>query len=280
MSTEEMEELFQTHDVYVKALKWLPLSPFVSNLDTPRTEYHPDGSTTQRTTREWARGIQTLDGKQSARCDVVNGGTDQLSYLLFPPESGEAASAALDQYKKLIKPIKQREAKYCEKVGATTTVQFSRKVIANLDFMRKLSSNMSKESRGYEPAAPSVAQDSNISDLSKSDVSSVSTVSQVSCPPTHAESLRQQYRDREQATDGSSANTSASDSSRSDTVSKSESDRMSTTSAKLRELDKLIQGQIQGQKQLHKKTEQQSSDRIAQIERQLHGIHAVETKLD
>ena len=195
---------------------------------------------------------------------------------LMEEPTREAASAALDQYKKLIKPIKQREAKYCEKVGATTTVQFSRKVIANLDFMRKLSSNMSKESRGYEPAAPSVAQDSNISDLSKSDVSSVSTVSQVSCPPTHAESLRQQYRDREQATDGSTAHTSASDSSRSDTVSKSESDRMSTTSAKLRELDKLIQGQ----KQLHKKTEQQSSDRIAQIERQLHRIHAVETKLD
>ena len=101
---------------------------------------------------------------------------------LMEEPTREAASAALDQYKKLIKPIKQREAKYCEKVGATTTVQFSRKVIANLDFMRKLSSTMSKESRGSESAAPSVAHDSNISDLSKSDVSSVSTVSQASCP--------------------------------------------------------------------------------------------------
>jgi hypothetical protein len=132
---------------------------------------------------------------------------------------------------------------------------------------------MSTASGGSASAAQIAAQASNISDLSKSDASSARTVSQASRPPTHAESLRQQYRDREQATtDGNTVNTSASDSSRSDSASKYDSDRMSTTSAKLREIDKLIQGQ----KQVH----EQSSDRIAHIERQRHRIHAVETKLD
>ena len=135
---------------------------------------------------------------------------------------------------------------------------------------------MSTASKGSVSAAPSAAQASNISNLSKLDASSASTVSQASCPPTHAESLRQQYRDREQATDGSTVNTSASDSSRSASVSKYDSDRMSTTAAKLRELDKLIQGQ----KHVQEKNEQQSSDRIAQIERQFYRINEVETKLD
>jgi hypothetical protein len=83
MTDVEAEELFRTHNAHVKSLRWLPLFPLLSNLDKPCKEYHADGSVLERTTRDWARSIKTLDGSALAQCDVVNGGTDQLSYLLL-----------------------------------------------------------------------------------------------------------------------------------------------------------------------------------------------------
>ena len=91
MNDTDAEDLFKTHDVHVKSLRWLPLFPLISNLDKPRKEYNPDGSSIERSTREWARSIKNLEGSGLAQCDVVNGGTDQLCYLLFTPEHAEAA---------------------------------------------------------------------------------------------------------------------------------------------------------------------------------------------
>ena len=51
---------------------------------------------------------------------------------------------------------------------------------------------------------------------------------------------------------------------------------MSTTSARFREIDKILNNQ----KQLNAKQEQMSLDRISQIERQLHRITTMEEKLD
>ena len=82
LSAEEASTLFASHDSYVKALNWLPLSPLLSNLDRVRKEHNADGTVTERSTRDWARNIRTLDGSEYAQCDVVNGGTDQLCYLL------------------------------------------------------------------------------------------------------------------------------------------------------------------------------------------------------
>jgi hypothetical protein len=65
---------------------------------------YPDRSIVKRTTREWACSINDLDGKEFAKCDVVSGGADQPLYLVFPPKSGSAALAALEQYRKLINP--------------------------------------------------------------------------------------------------------------------------------------------------------------------------------
>ena len=98
MSGDEASTLFASHDSYVKALNWLPLSPLLSNLDRVRKEYNTDGTVTERTTREWTRKIRTTDDSNYAQCDVVNGGTDQLCYLLFPPKDKEAAEQALEAY--------------------------------------------------------------------------------------------------------------------------------------------------------------------------------------
>jgi hypothetical protein len=38
-----------------------------------RTEYNDDGSTTKRSTREWAYSLMKQDGETPALCDVVNG---------------------------------------------------------------------------------------------------------------------------------------------------------------------------------------------------------------
>lgn len=173
MPVKEVTELFQTHDIYVKSLQWLPLSPLLSNLDKLRIETYPDGSIVERTTREWARNIKTPDGKEYARCDVVNGGTDQLSYLLFPPTSGEAAHAALEQYRKLINPFTQCKERYREKVGPVRGTQFSHKVIANLDFMKKMSTDLSVQSQ---------KSNSSSQDNSSTSQSSNSTASSVSAP--------------------------------------------------------------------------------------------------
>ena len=87
MSSEDADDLFQTHDKHVKSLRWLSLSPLLKNLDKPRKEHHAKGEVVVRSTRAWAKNIKALDGSGYANCDVVNGGTDQLAYLLFPPST-------------------------------------------------------------------------------------------------------------------------------------------------------------------------------------------------
>ena len=106
MTDAEANKLFQTHDAHVKSLCWLPLSPLLSNLDKPRKEFLPDGSVVERSTREWARSIKSIDGNALAQCDVVNGGLDQLSHLLFTPPHLEAATLALEDYRRRLYPFK------------------------------------------------------------------------------------------------------------------------------------------------------------------------------
>ena len=106
MSDEEASDLFQTHNKHVKSMRWLPLSPLLSNLDRPCKEHNSDGTSIERTTREWARNIKTSDGTY-VQFDVVNGGTDQKCYLLFPPQHQEVANVALEEYRKRLYPFTQ-----------------------------------------------------------------------------------------------------------------------------------------------------------------------------
>ena len=104
---------------------------------------------------------------------------------------------------------------------------------------------------------------------------------QATRPPTPAESLRKLYSPRTlDSSESSSATSDEGDDSTSDTtvtdVSKLSAGRMSTSSAKIRELDAVIQRQHK----LAAKKEAKSSERISSIERQLHRIHDLDSKLD
>ena len=273
MTDNEAEDLFHTHDVHVKSLRWLPLSPLLSNLDRPRKEFFPDGSVIERTTRDWARSITTLDGTSSAQCDVVNGGLDQLCYLLFTPQHLDAATQALDEYKKRLYPFSHREAQFREKVGPPPFIHLSKHVIANLDFIKNLG-----KSNASQPGDNTTCQSEN-SEAQQSDGTPESALtdssSKASRPPTPAESLRQRYRQQNPADTSNFEDDSTSESTTTD-MSKLSRGRMSTSSAKLREIDNAIQRQ----KQLYDKKEAMHSDRIAFIERQLHRLNDFDSKLD
>ena len=67
MTPDQIKSIFDTHDSYLKTMKFIQLSPVINNIDTVRTETFPDGSTLERTTRDWAKDITSLDGKENAR---------------------------------------------------------------------------------------------------------------------------------------------------------------------------------------------------------------------
>ena len=199
----------------------------------------------ERTTREWARSIKTIDGNAYAQCDVVNGGTDQRCYLLFPPKDKEAAQQALDAYRRRLYPFTQREAKFCEDIGPPPVLHLSKRVIANLDFIKSLSSPSSNKADQTE---------------TKSDTNDNS--SQATRPPTSAESLRKRYRDvdktHEASMESDNSSTSTTDSTVTETT-KLTTGRISVSSAKFREFDAILLRQ--------KQEAAKSSERISTIER-------------
>ena len=140
MTDGEAEEIFQHHDRYAKSLRWRPLAPLLHNLDIPRTEHIAKGTTIVRTAREWCRSIRSADGKESAHCDVVNGGTDQMAYLVFPPQSLAVAEAAIEDYRRRLYPFQQREQLFRDSVGPPLKIKPSKRVIANIDLLKCLAS--------------------------------------------------------------------------------------------------------------------------------------------
>ncbi|KAI2497152.1 hypothetical protein MHU86_17355 [Fragilaria crotonensis] len=218
-----------------------------------------------------------LTGKSSAQCDVVNGGLDQLPYLLFTPPYTEAATLALEDYRRRLYPFTQREAQFRENVGPPPYIQFSKSVIANLDFIKRLSAT--KHSSSPSPTS----KDSEVEQCSvttpESGITDSSSVSQITRPLTSAESLRQQYSQRRHKSDSSGDQQSDDSSTAGSTVtspSKLSDGRMSTSSAKLRELDVAIQRQ----KKTNEKQDAKNSERLSHIERKLHRIDDIDTKLD
>lgn len=84
MTQEAISALFQKHDAYVKSLKMIPHAPFITNIDTLRTEQFETGEKIDRSTREWASALALPNSDTSTvKCDVVNGGYDQKAYLLI-----------------------------------------------------------------------------------------------------------------------------------------------------------------------------------------------------
>ena len=282
MPDDKVTEFFHQHDIYCKDLRPHPLTPLLRNLDKPRKEYNPDGSISiERTTREWARSLK--DDKSDFHFDVVNGGSDQLAYLLFPSKHAALAAAHVDTYRKRLYPRRKREDQFKTDVGPPTTVHLSRRVIANLEFMERLCSYKSTDkssesnSKASEDDASPTASDST-----------TSSVTQASKPPTSLAALRALYKERETGPDESSVQESTSeisegsDQSEATTLASTTSDnskasgRMSTSSAKVRQLDEVLRRHKADSAQAQTK----QSERVSQIERQLQRVHELDTKLD
>jgi hypothetical protein len=283
MPDDKVTDFFHQHDIYCKDLKSHPLTPLLRNLDKGRKEYNPDGTISiERTTREWA--LSLTDDKSEFHFDVVNGGPDQLAYLLFPSKHAALAVAHVDAYRKRLYPRRRREDQFKKDVGPPpTTVHLSHRVIANLEFMERLCSNKSAETHST-PNSKASEVDAN----SSVSASTTSSVSQASKPPTSLEALRALYKEREagnldessvqstseisEGSDQSEATTSAST-----TSSKSkDSGRMSTSSAKVRQLDEVLRRHKTDSAQMQAK----QSERVSQIERQLQRVHELDSKLD
>ena len=269
MTDEQAAQLFQTHDTYVKGIQWISLSPLLTNLDKPRVEHYQDGTTKERTTREWAREIRSLDGKTSAWCDVVNGGMDQLAYLVFPPSHGEAAYKAFEEYRTQLYPFRQREARYRQKVGNASSTVYNQKVIANLDFLLQLSASMDTPSKTKPTPQSETDQSSKSSSPMETDRSETSEQSPSTTETPH-------HQDTDQSSQISD-HTATTDTSRDDSTSRLSSDRMSSSSAKFRNIEEVVKRT----KQAMQKNDQMVTDRFAHIERHVHRMNQeIEQKLE
>jgi hypothetical protein len=265
MTPEEAYEIFLDHDAYVKDLRSLPLSPLLRNLDRLRKEHYTDGSTIECTAREWARHLTNPDGS-SMQADVVNGGDNLLCYLVFPSAFYDSATLAVDQYRSALYPFTHREERFRESIGPPPEVHLSKRVIANLDLMKR---RIAARRASTSVSASLSADDS---------VSTSSSVSQISRPMTPAESLRLRYRNHDQVSKAGSHSSNSNDSTSHTTAasSKSSTGQISSQSAQFRD----FQSALSRQKKMYEKQETQFSDRFTTIERQLYRFNDLDTKLE
>lgn len=142
----------------------------------------------------------------------------------------------------------------------------------NLDFIKSLSSPGETTH-----AAKSHTQPDNQAN-SMSSGSSVSSVSQATCPPTAEESLRKRFRNVDKLQAESQATETSSFSTTESTVTETTqhtAGRLSTSSAKFRELDAMLLRQKHEADQAAAKV----SERLSTIERQLYRINDMDQKL-
>lgn len=135
---EQIIQQFEVHEKYTKSLRALSLFPHVSNLDRVRTETLPDGTTIERSTREWASTLKAPDNSP-ALCDVVNGGPDQRANLLVPSPYYDHIKIQYKNYKTSLNPTHQREARYRASItDLPEVIHITETVQSNLDFLSNL----------------------------------------------------------------------------------------------------------------------------------------------
>ena len=140
LPTEKVAKYFEAHKEHMRTLRMICLAPMVTNLDREREEFLPDGNTCRRTPREWAMALTVSTGA-NAKCDIVNGGSDRLAYLLVPKQHYDEIAAEASQYKMRISPLEQRETRYRDRIpGLPAVIRVDISVQAALDRLDLLSS--------------------------------------------------------------------------------------------------------------------------------------------
>ena len=292
MTTKEAMTLFEKHDSYIKSLRYIQLSPLINNLDTVRTEFFPDGTQMERTTRDWAASIVSATGTESAHVDVVNGGYDQKSFLLMAPQHEDTVRKAFEEYRRRVFPFSIREERFRDAIGPPPTViHVVSKVNANLSFIDKLFSSteswkqttahsVESSEESESSAVPSRTSGGTEDKNSSSNYSSSQhgdshpsvdkdKTSKSTMPPTPLESLRDHYGLR--STVQTEASTADSNNSTNSRLSS-----MSTSTARFQEIDARIQRQ---QKEFDRK-DRINTERLERMERQFTRFDDLDHRFD
>jgi hypothetical protein len=94
MSRQEVDKLYSRHATYLRGSATIPV-PLYSNLDVPRTETCPDGSTQVRSLRTWVSQLKLSNG-HLAYCDIDKGSGNVV--IICPQVHREYVQQALGKY--------------------------------------------------------------------------------------------------------------------------------------------------------------------------------------
>ena len=140
LTAEQKTKYFLVHDNYMKSLRMIPMAPMIANVDQERTEHMDNGDPIIRSTREWATNLILPSTGMYARCDVVNGGKDQVATLLVPKHNYAETLLEYAKYKLRLNPMVQREARFREHItGFPDVIEVDTSVQEALDCLESLS---------------------------------------------------------------------------------------------------------------------------------------------
>ncbi|KAI2503244.1 hypothetical protein MHU86_11181 [Fragilaria crotonensis] len=271
MSTEQIQTVFAKHDAYVKSLRMIPLAPFITNIDTLRSEHFPNGTTKERSTREWCLSLTEADSTTSIKCDVVNGGYDQKAYMLVPPQHYERVLSEFSDYKGRVFPFRQREERFRSSIGRPPAViEITRQKIN--ESLAIFDSLVSPTESGRNDATIATKPASKDADRRGSSVSSrfssntsisESTVDSYQGQQSIASLPLRQHRNQDDQT----VTTASSNSGKATSIS--------STQARFHELDAIWKRQRKDHDKLSKITD----DRLSQMERQFHRLDTIDKSL-
>ena len=95
ISRATLTSLYEHHHSYVRESVQLPFKT-ARNIDSIRTEYFDNGTTCERSPRDWARSLQLDDQYQGI--DLANGAADGRAVLIAPAEVADFAKEQLRLY--------------------------------------------------------------------------------------------------------------------------------------------------------------------------------------
>ncbi len=139
MSELQITQHFQFHEKWLKSLCPISLTPTVTHLDQPRIEYCEDGTTIERSVRDWVSSLKRTDGTTPALCDVVNGTSDRKAYLVVPRHFIDEATHHWRQYRLRLFPPRHREARYRDSVsGLPDVIHITTSIQSNISFLEEI----------------------------------------------------------------------------------------------------------------------------------------------
>jgi hypothetical protein len=115
-----------------------------------------DGSTIERTTREWAMQLTLADRVTNARCNIVNGSKNQIVYLLAPQPHFNEMQAAFKEYRLRLNLLGERETRFRNSLpDHPSVIHVNVSTQANLDFLEHLlSEDMSRRAPALVRGGP------------------------------------------------------------------------------------------------------------------------------